>query len=162
MNLGDRLPSFDGATAWFNSQPSTGDLAGHVVLVHFWSGGCPLCHEAVVDIDRWRACFAARGLITLSVYQPRPNETIDIACAERDARTLMRIGYPCAVDGTGELASRFDSIYAPGYYVFDRANALRHRQMGNGRLDGIDELLGRLCERDGESPLAPSLHARTH
>jgi hypothetical protein len=162
MKLGERLPSFDGATAWFNGRPSTGDLTGYVVLVHFWSRGCPLCHEAVVDIDRWRTCFAAHGLVMLSVLQMRPDETIDIACAERDARTLMRIRYPCAVDGTGELASRFDSIYAPGYYVFDRANALRHRQMGNARLDCIDELLGRLCERDDDSSLVPPLHVRPH
>lgn len=159
MKLGDRLPSFDGATAWFNGQPSTGDFSGRVVLVHFWSGSCSLCHEAVVDIERWRMLFAARGLVMVAVYQRKASETIDIAAAEWDAHASMRIGYPCAVDGTGELAGRFDSMYAPGYYVFDEANALRHRQMGNARLDRIDELIARLCKRDAQPSDLP-LHAR--
>ena len=36
-----KLPSFDGATGWLNSQPLTAaDLSGKIVLANFWTYTC--------------------------------------------------------------------------------------------------------------------------
>jgi len=118
-------------------------LAGHPVLVHFWSTGCPLCHEGARDIARWRERYPS--LVIVAAFQPREDEPFDPAAVERDASESMGIGYPCAIDTQGVLARRFDSAYPPGYYVFDDEHRLRHRQMGNARLDVVEALLERLA-----------------
>lgn len=114
------------------------------MLVHFWSTGCPLCHEGVVDIARWRARFAQLGLVTIGVYQLRERETFDPASAEREALIAMHIDYPCALDAVRVLAARFQSDYPPGYYIFDGERTLRHRQMGNASLHAIDAIIERI------------------
>ena len=143
MKLGDPLPSLDSVTSWLDDEPVIARMSGRPVLVHFWSAECPLCHEGAHSVMRWRLQCAGRGLVTIAVYQLRPSEELDAGAAQRDARNLMRIDYPCALDGSRAIAQRFESTYPPGYYLFDRDHRLRHRQMGNANL----HLLGALCER---------------
>jgi thiol-disulfide isomerase/thioredoxin len=142
VKLGDPLPSFDGASRWLDGPVDPSLLDSRPVLVHFWSTSCPLCHEGVRDIARWRERFP--DLVVVAVFQPRADEPYDPTSVERDARESMDIAYPCAIDAQDALARRFDSAYSPGYYVFDEEHRLRHRQMGNARLDVIEALLERL------------------
>ena len=146
MKLGDPLPRLDGATHWLNG----GDAAVTQVvadfraplLVHFWSTACPLCHEGVQSIASWRAPAHGR-LAVLAVYQIKDEETVDLARVTTEA-ARMGIEYPCAIDEAGTLAERFDSEFAPGYYLFDRDRVLRHRQMGSAGLDRVGALIERL------------------
>jgi len=119
------------------------------VLVHFWSTGCPLCHEAVGIIDRWRDRFGERGLALIAVCQPKVNEAFDVRLARREAREEMRIDHPCALDVDGALARAFGSEFAPSYFVFDGTRVLRHRQTGNARLTAVEECLDRCLESSG-------------
>jgi AhpC/TSA family protein len=144
MKLGDRLPSLEGASTWLNGTPDVSLINGHPLLVHFWSRGCPLCHEGVRELEKMRRRFSSRGLVSLAAFQPRPDEQFDAAAAERDARELMNIDYSCALDASGTLARRFESVFAPGYYLFDPEHRLRHRQMGNAHLERIEELIERI------------------
>src|SRR4029077_3995431 len=109
----------------------------------FWSRSCPLCHEGITELEKLRVRFSSLGLLILAVFQLRPDETFDAAAAERDARELMHLDYPCALDASGVLARRFESTYAPGYYLFDREHRLRHRQMGNAHLSRLEGLVER-------------------
>ena len=143
MDLGDRLPSFEGVEWLDGFAPALRD--GIPTLVHFWSTGCPLCHEAAVDVIAWRAKHSPDVLDVIAVYAMRPDATtIDAVAARRDARSLMRIAWPCAIDRGRELERAFSCQYSPGYFIFDGDGVLRHRQVGNDRLDRIGELLGRL------------------
>jgi hypothetical protein len=83
-------------------------------------------------------------LVAVAVYQPRPDQPLEIDAVRHHARERMHIDYPCAIDGAGGLERRFDNPFAPGYFVFDRDRRLRHRQMGNARLDAVEALLERL------------------
>jgi len=141
MRLSDPLPTFDGASGWLGAKPVPSPSPTSPLLVHFWSTRCPLCHEGPHSIARWRVRFP--GLTVVAVYQMRADETLDAAVVERDARESMAIDYPCAVDGSGVLARRFDSAFAPSYYVFDAEHRLRHRQMGNAHLEVIETILER-------------------
>jgi thiol-disulfide isomerase/thioredoxin len=144
MKLGDLLPPLDGASAWLNGKPDISRIAGHPTLVHFWSRGCPLCHDGIPELEKLRGRFSPLGLVTLAVFQLRPHEMFDAAAAERDARELMNLDYPCALDASGVLARRFESAYAPGYFLFDREHRLRHRQMGNALLERVEGLVERM------------------
>src|SRR5437870_13818063 len=104
MRLGDTLPAFDDATSWLNERFDSTDAAGSPVLVHFWSSGCPLCHEGAREIARFRSRFAPFGLHVVAVYQRRSDVSAGDASIERDARDLMQIDYTCAIDRSGSLA----------------------------------------------------------
>ena len=134
--------------AWVGDPPAQAP-DDRAVLVHFWSSGCPLCHEGMRVIHRWRERYAPRGLQTIAVYQARPDARPEIEDAEREARALMRIDYPCAFDGAGRLAAAFENPYAPGYFFFDRDGRLRHRQMGNTGLARLDPLIARMLGGEG-------------
>jgi hypothetical protein len=146
MKIGDALPDLSAVEIRWLDGLAPSDLGGRAVLIHCWSSGCPLCHEGVTDIRRWRERYEKLGLAVVAIWQPRNGETADVDAVLRDARTSMRIDYPCAVDAADLLVARLGNTYAPGYFVFDRAHALRHRQMGNGGFDRIDQLLTDLCE----------------
>jgi thiol-disulfide isomerase/thioredoxin len=142
MNLGDRLPSFEGVEWLDGIAPAL--RAGAPALVHFWSTGCPLCHEGAGDVSTWRAKHGPDVLDVIAVYAMRPDATtIDVDSARRDARSIMRIAWPCAIDRERTLERVFSCPYSPGYFIFDAGGVLRHRQMGNDRLDRIAELLDR-------------------
>jgi hypothetical protein len=141
MKLGDPLPPLDGATLWINGQATADSLAHRAVLVHIWSTSCPLCSEGVHAIARWRTACDAAALACVAICTLRPDDALDVASFEREARTKMHITYPCALDGTGLIAERFGNPYAPAYFVFDRSHALRHRQEGNASLASVDAIL---------------------
>jgi thiol-disulfide isomerase/thioredoxin len=140
------MPPLLGATHWLWKKPADSDLAGRPVLVHFWSSGCPLCHEGMATIARWRTSFEARGLITVAVYQPRSDGVVDEKRVRDEAASMMRIGYACALDGDRRLEAAFKNPFSPGYYFFDARHRLRHRQMGNEGLGRLEELLDRSLE----------------
>jgi len=151
MKLGDRSPAFDDRFEWLDGiepQSST----GRPLLVHFWSTGCPLCHEGAELVNEWRSKYSAEALDVIAVFVPRPETTsFDIEAVRRDARHLMHIDHPCVVDRHRKLQSSFECPYAPGYFVFDHEGKLRHRQMGNDSLAGIDVLIDRLVAKASSS-----------
>ena len=40
LRIGTEMPSFEGATEWFNGQVSPTELLGAPTLVHFWAVSC--------------------------------------------------------------------------------------------------------------------------
>ena len=144
MNLGDTLPAFDDGVEWLDgiaAQPRT----GRPLLVHFWSTGCPLCHEGADLVNGWRSTHGAEALDVIAVFAPRPESTsVDLEVVRRDARESMRLRHPCAIDRQRTLQSVFDCPFSPGYFIFDGDGMLRHRQMGNDALATVGAVLDRL------------------
>lgn len=149
MDLGDKLSSFDGVD-WLDGIAPTRDAIP--TLVHFWSTGCPLCHEGATFLSVQRTRHRS-ALDLIAVYAMRPNaSTIDVDAVRRDARSLMHIDYPCAVDRGRALERAFACPFSPGYFIFDRNGELRHRQTGNDGLDRIGALLDRLVVKASPGP----------
>jgi len=151
MKLGDTLPAFDDRVEWLDGM--TGEpKSGVPVLVHFWSHGCPLCHDGAELVNEWRSKHGDQALGMIAVFEPRPESTsLDIESVRRDARNLMRLHHPCAIDRRGELRAVFECPYSPGYFVFDRNGKLRHRQVGNDALTSVGKLLDRLTVKASSS-----------
>lgn len=143
MTLGDRLPPFEGVE-WLDGVKL--DLPpDRPLLVHFWSSGCPLCHEGAQDVAGWHAKHGSDALDVVAVYAMRPDASeVDVDAVRRDARSVMRIEWPCAIDRDRSLERAFACPYAPGYFIFDAAGVLRHRQMGNDALERVGALIDRL------------------
>jgi hypothetical protein len=47
------------------------------------------------------------------------------------------------LDTGGILAARFENLWPPAYYVYDRGHRLRHYQMGNSNLEALDAIIQR-------------------
>ena len=143
MRLGDALPAFDDRVEWLDRIAPRRHI-GRATLVHFWSMGCPLCHEGAEFVNAWRSKHG-RTLDVIAIFAPRPETTsFDSQAVRRDARALMHIDHPCAIDTHRDLQTTFECPFAPGYFVFDGDGKLRHRQIGNDSLASLGALIDRL------------------
>ena len=140
------MPSFEGATAWLNSEPlSPDDLRGHVVLVDFWTLTCINWLRTEPYVRAWSQTYRDDGLVVIGVHTPEFSfehaiDRIRLATKERD------IDYPVAVDNDYAIWSAFDNHYWPALYLVDADGVIRDHHFGEGRYEQsareIQRLLG--------------------
>ena len=92
------MPSFDGATQWFNSPPlASGSLRGKVVLVDFWTYSCINCLRTLPYLKAWDEKYRDQGLVIVGVHTPE-------FAFEKDPRNVeqaisdLGIKYPVVMD----------------------------------------------------------------
>ncbi|HEV3152710.1 MAG TPA: hypothetical protein VGZ02_02785 [Candidatus Baltobacteraceae bacterium] len=137
------LPSFDGAAAWVNGEPTKADLHGRAVLVHFWSISCGICHTTAQAVNEWRDRFGD-DLVLISIHQPRSPKELDIDEIIADALKAMHMTQHCAIDNDHAIVSRFGNQFVPGFYLFDRNHEFRHFQAGDKGHDRIVAIIERI------------------
>ena len=76
-DVNQRLPSFSGATEWFNTKPLTpADLRGKVVLVEFWTYTCINWRRTLPYVQAWAEKYKDMGLVVIGVRsRPRLRDT---------------------------------------------------------------------------------------
>ena len=151
MRIGTELPSFEGATEWFNATGAhaASEAKGHTVLVHFWSVSCGLCKENLPRVAEWRDQRAGEGLRVVAVHMPRYPADLD-AEAVREAVAAYNITEPCAVDNQHRLRDAFQNEqgFVPAYYLFDAEGRLRGFAAGEYGLKVIGPALDRVLAAD--------------
>jgi hypothetical protein len=145
-----RMPAFEGATGWLNSEPlGPADLQGRVVLVNFWTLTCINWLRQEPYVRAWSRAYRDDGLLVIGVHTPEfsfehQTERIRLAIAARD------IDYPVAIDNDYGVWSAFANHYWPALYFIDRDGMIRDQHFGEGRYKqserAIQHLLG--VERD--------------
>lgn len=128
MRLGTEMPSLDGATQWFNGEPSLSP--GKVTLVHFWAVSCHICHETMGEVLRLRDEYASEGVQTVAVHMPRMQEDTDISRIQKDIEKYS-ITQPCAVDNQHAIANQFSNEYTPAFFIFGKDGKLTFRAAGD-------------------------------
>ena len=81
-------------------------LRGKVVLVRWWTEGCHFCRATLPVIERLRERDAAKGLVVLGVFHPKPPRPVK----DRhilDLATELGFGGPIAVDGSWKTLDRY-------------------------------------------------------
>ena len=128
MRIGTEMPSFEGATEWFNATGAAAEAGakGRPTLVHFWSVSCGMCKENLPRVAEWRERYEPGGLSVVAVHMPRYEADTD-AEAVRDAVAAYNITEPCAVDNGHKLRDAFQNEqgYVPAYSLFDAEGKLR-------------------------------------
>jgi thiol-disulfide isomerase/thioredoxin len=152
MNLSDRvhMPSLDGATEWFNSDPlGPSQLRGRVVLVDFWTLTCINWLRTAPYIRAWSEAYRTDGLVVIGVHSAEFSMERDL---DR-VRTAIRdrgIHYPVVVDNDFAIWNAFTNHYWPALYFVDREGIIRDEYFGENKYEEseriIQELLG--IERD--------------
>ena len=127
-----RLPSFDGATGWLNSEPLTPEgLRGRVVLVDFWTYTCVNWLRTLPYVRAWAAKYADAGLTVLGVHTPEfgfERNIDNIVARSRD----FGVGYPIAVDSDYGVWRAFDNHFWPALYLADGEGRIRFHHFGEG------------------------------
>ncbi|MBK7877372.1 MAG: redoxin family protein [Planctomycetes bacterium] len=68
------------------------EIAGHVVLVRWWTDGCPFCERSLPALDALVNRERARGLVGVGVYHPKPPRAVDDAHVRAAADRLAWTG----------------------------------------------------------------------
>ena len=127
-----RLPSFDRATGWLNSQPLTAtDLRGKPILVNFWTYTCINWLRQLPYLRAWADKYADHQLVVIGVHTPEfsfEHDLDNVRTAVRD----MRIDYPVAIDNDHAVWRAFGNHYWPALYFADADGRIRHHHFGEG------------------------------
>jgi peroxiredoxin len=96
--------SFD---RWIASpSQSLADLRGKVVLLRWWTEDCSYCAATLPGLERLRARDAARGLVVIGVFHPKPPHHVSDAHIQALAGRLGFSG-PIAVDERWHTLDRY-------------------------------------------------------
>ncbi len=133
MRIGDAMPSFEGATTWFNGSPE--DIQEHIkgkpTLVHFWAVSCGICKDKMPQLNELKQKYGALGLQTVAIHMPRYEADTDLDTVNQ-AIKANHITEPTAVDSLHKLKHAFlnEQGWVPVYYLFDADGKLKTRAAG--------------------------------
>jgi hypothetical protein len=152
-----RLPSFDGATAWLNSEPLTPDrLRGQVVLVNFWTYTCINWLRTLPYLRAWWDRYRDLGLVIIGVHTPEFSFESDLQNVRR-AAGAMQVTWPIAQDNDYEVWEAFANHYWPAVYLADAEGRIRHYWYGEGGYGETEREIRRLLEAAGAQTLPDGL-----
>jgi thiol-disulfide isomerase/thioredoxin len=125
-----RLPGFEGATGWLNSEPLTPEaLRGRVVLVNFWTYTCINWLRTLAYVRAWEAKYRDQGLTVIGVHTPEfgfEHERDNVIAAAREEN----VDYPIALDNDYAVWQAFANNFWPAIYIADAEGRLRYHHFG--------------------------------
>jgi len=144
-----RMPGFDGATGWLNSEPLTpAALRGRVVLVDFWTFTCINWLRTLPYLRAWAEAYRDDGLVVLGVHTPEFSVERDVDSVRRAVHGYG-ISYPVAVDSDHAIWNAFANRYWPALYVVDADGYIRHHRFGEGDYEGSERVVQQLLAEAG-------------
>ena len=145
-----RLPEFDGATGWLNSEPLTAEgLRGKVVLVDFWTYTCINWLRTLGYVRAWHERYADKGLVVVGVHTPEFPFERDVDNV-RAAVEEMNVRYPVALDPNYAVWRAFSNNAWPAVYIADTEGQIRYEHYGEGAYDECEHVIQDLLGVDGD------------
>jgi cytochrome c biogenesis protein CcdA/thiol-disulfide isomerase/thioredoxin len=148
------MPSFDGATKWFNSPPlDSGSLRGKVVLVDFWTYSCINCLRTLPYLKAWDRKYRDQGLVIIGVHTPE-------FAFEKDPRNVgqaisdLGIKYPVVMDNQYAIWNAYNNQYWPAHYLIDAQGRIREQHFGEGAYDETERMIRSLLEEAHQGKIA--------
>jgi hypothetical protein len=152
-----RLPGFEGATGWLNSEPLTPErLRGRVVLVDFWTYTCINWLRTLPYLRAWDAKYRDLGLTMVGVHTPEFGFERDV-----DNITVRTAGfgveYPVAIDSRYGVWRAFANHFWPAVYIADAQGRLRYHHFGEGEYAMTELVVQQLLLEAGKDGIEPDL-----
>ncbi|HEX6366561.1 MAG TPA: thioredoxin [Agromyces sp.] len=152
-----RLPSFDRATSWLNSEPLTPEgLQGRVVLVDFWTYTCINWLRTLPYLRAWAEKYEHAGLTIVGVHTPEFGFEADLRNVTEQTRNLG-VRYPVAVDSDYGVWNEFANHYWPAVYLADAKGRLRFHHFGEGEYAMTEMAIQQLLVEAGAHDLDTDL-----
>ena len=149
LRVEGRMPAFDGATGWLNTEPLTPEaLRGRVVLVQFWTYTCINWLRTLPYVRAWAEKYRDQGLVVLGVHTPEFSFERDVENIRR-AVADMGIDFPVAIDSDYAVWQAFANHYWPALYFVDATGHIRHHVFGEGDYDRSERVIQQLLEEAG-------------
>ena len=125
-----RLPGFEGATGWLNSEPLTpAGLRGRVVLVNFWTYTCINWLRTLSYVRAWATKYGDKGLTVIGVHTPEfgfEHERDNVITVSR----AENVDYPIALDNNYAVWRAFANNFWPAIYIADAEGRIRYHHFG--------------------------------
>jgi thiol-disulfide isomerase/thioredoxin len=152
-----RLPGFEGATGWLNSEPLTPDgLRGKVVLVDFWTYTCINWLRTLGYVRAWHEKYKEQGLVVIGVHTPEFPFEHDPDNVRWSAQNL-RVEYPIALDPDYAVWRAFANNYWPAVYIADAEGRIRHNHFGEGGYEECEMAIQMLLREAGREDVPEDL-----
>lgn len=140
------------AERWLSSPPlSLASLRGSVVLVRWWTAGCPFCSTTAPALHALDHDYGPRGLRVIGMYHHKGAAPFDPAVYERTAKEYG-FTFPVAFDPDWHTLESWlhdasgravDTGWTSITFVLDRQGVVRHVHPGGSYVEGdpaYDEL----------------------
>jgi Thioredoxin like C-terminal domain/AhpC/TSA family len=149
MSVEGKLPSFDGANAWLNSEPLTpAGLRGKVVLTEFSTFSCVNWLRTLPYVRAWAEKYREHGLVVICAHTPEFEFEHDVEKI-RPALEAMGVGFPVAVDNDYAVWRAFDNNYWPALYFADAQGRIRHHHFGEEDYERSERVIQQLLTDAG-------------
>jgi len=134
---------------WLNSPAlNTSDLRGHVVLLRWFTDGCPLCAATAPALIKLENEFGNRGFTVIGVFHPKPAGDWNVDRA-RNAAASLGFAFPVALDGDWSALKRWwpgARDYTSVSFLVDKRGTIRYVHPGGEYHEA--ETGHALCRRD--------------
>jgi len=152
-----RLPAFEGATGWLNSEPLTPEgLQGRVVAVQFWTYTCVNWLRTLPYVREWVAKYQDQGLSVIGVHTPEFGFERNVENVMAAARE-MRVDYPIALDSNYAVWRAFANRFWPALYIADGKGQIRYHHFGEGEYAMSEMVIQQLLSEAGREGFDPEL-----
>jgi peroxiredoxin len=168
--IGTAAPEFTGL-AWLGGHPLTvAGLRGKVVLIRFWTDGCPYCTHTAPALNGLHRRYAPAGLTVIGIYHPKPPGHRPEAMIA-DAARRLGFQFPVAIDASWDTLRRWwldrgDRPWTSVSFLLDRQGRIRFVHPGGEYYPGEGapgrdyEALHAAIERLLAEPAAPNRAAK--
>jgi peroxiredoxin len=130
---------------WLNTEPvSLASLRGSVVLVRWWTAGCPYCSATAPTLRKLHQLYAARGLRVVGMYHHKEDTPFEPSVYEETAKKYG-FTFPVAFDpewrNFGQwMRDRNGAVVDTGWtsvtFVLDKRGVVRHVHPGGSYVEG--------------------------
>lgn len=154
--IGSRAPEWQAAD-WLNSRPlKLADLRGKVVLVRWWTEGCPFCRATAPALNEFYDQFHSRGLEIVGLYHHKSRPPMNADRVHQYAKNLG-FKFPVAIDHQWRTLKEWwldgsDQQWTSVSFLIDRRGIVRHIHPGGQYVKGDDDY--RVMKRKIEELLA--------
>jgi peroxiredoxin len=128
-------------TDWINSRPlDLKNLRGKVVLVRWWTGGCPYCAATAPALNEFHARYAADGLVVVGIYHHKGVAPLDVDKVKQLAKEF-RFSFPVAIDPDWQTLKQWwltgsERKWTSVSFLIDRQGIIRHVHEGGSYVKG--------------------------
>lgn len=133
------------AERWLSSPPlELADLRGSVVLVRWWTAGCPFCSATAPALRTFHQDYGPRGLKVIGMYHHKEDTPFDPTVYEQTAKKYG-FTFPVAFDPEWHTLQSWlrdahgnavDTGYTSVTFVIDKKGVVRHVHPGGQYVKG--------------------------